>query len=127
MYDGKKGFYFFCIFFVFPSCFPLLSSLTFSCVCFTSPLFIVFYGAFVMCGLFASLSVFLIQMSALEPLYAKCPIGFPNGGDSAGKSQKNAEVILKMIPKKQQSCCEYMLSSRTAPEWRPGRSPGCSI
>lgn len=75
VYDEKEGFNFFCVLFVYSSCFPLLSPLTFSCVCFTS-LFIVSYGAFVMCE-FAFLSLFLIRMSALESLYAKCPIGFP--------------------------------------------------
>jgi hypothetical protein len=95
VYDEKEGFYSFCILFVFPSRFPLLPCLTFSCVCFTSPCLLFSMGPCVMCGFFASLSLFLIRTLALEPFYAKCPIGIPNGGDSARKSQKNAEVILK--------------------------------
>lgn len=51
---------------------------------------------------------FLFECQPSNPFMQNARLGFRlNGGDIAGKSQKNAEVILKMIPKKQRTCCEY--------------------
>lgn len=75
MYDEKKmGFNFFCVL-----SFTLLVSLAF-----VSNFLVCMFYFLVYCFLWGLcyvwiyfLSLFLIRMSALESLYAKCPIGFP--------------------------------------------------